>query len=300
MSNTPTHSSNICSQRVTFIQSLGAILFLTFAVGALANAETLPELSQNTHYHGIAFNRAGSAELLLATHHGIFAVDKDGKATRVSPIHDYMGFSVDPSDPLSYYGSGHPSEGGNSGVLRTRDGGATWGMIAEGAGGPVDFHQMDVSLADPATIFGDYGQLQVSRDGGLSWAVTGDLPVKTIKIAGSSVLASRLFAAGENGLFVSEDFGQSWSVAGFEGLVVSTVRSVKEASIFVFVLGQGLMQSNENDLGQWKLLSNGFGESIPLHLAVDADEPMRLALTTHDNKIFQSENGGLDWQLLGK
>ncbi len=285
------------------IQRAVIALTLSTTLAALASqpvrAETLTELGQATHYHGIAFNRAGSAELLLATHHGLFAVTADGEATLVSEIHDYMGFSVDPSDPLTYYGSGHPAAGGNSGVLRTRDGGATWKTISEGAGGPVDFHQMDVSLADPATIYGDYGQLQVSHDGGHSWAISGELPAKTITISTSSVSAVRLFAASEEGLFVSEDSGQSWSVAGFEGLVVSTVRTGPDGTIYVFVLGQGLMASSENELGQWKALSNAFGESIPLHLAIDMAAPMRLALTTHDQKIFRSENGGVDWRVLG-
>lgn len=279
---------------------LAMAIFVMLGVFTSARAEPLATLSQHTHYHGIAFNRAGSAALLLATHHGLFAVDKDGEATLVSEIHDYMGFSVDPSDALSYYGSGHPAAGGNSGVLRSRDGGATWNMISAGAGGPVDFHQMDVSLADPATIYGNYGALQVSHDGGHSWAVSGELPEKTITIATSSVSAARLFAASEDGLFVSEDFGQNWVSAGFAGQVVSTVRTGSDGIIYVFVLGQGLMESKEDELGQWKALSNAFGESIPLHMAIDSSTPLRLALTAHDQKVFLSDNGGLDWHILGE
>ena len=61
-----------------------------------ASAETLDVLVGKTHYHGIAYARSGSATLLLASHHGLFALTKDGEATRVSPVHDYMGFSPDP------------------------------------------------------------------------------------------------------------------------------------------------------------------------------------------------------------
>jgi hypothetical protein len=57
-----------------------------------ASAESLTELATHTHYHGIAFNRAGSAVLLLATHHGLYAVDEQGEALRVSPVQDFMGF----------------------------------------------------------------------------------------------------------------------------------------------------------------------------------------------------------------
>ena len=91
------------SFRLTF-----ACVLFAFA-GNTAFAETLVELADKTHYHGIAFARSGSAELLLASHHGLFALDKNGEATRVSPVHDYMGFSPDPTDPLSFYASGHPA-----------------------------------------------------------------------------------------------------------------------------------------------------------------------------------------------
>ena len=52
-------------------------LFATAAISP-AFAETLKELASKTHYHGIAFARSGSAMLLLASHHGVFAVDKNG------------------------------------------------------------------------------------------------------------------------------------------------------------------------------------------------------------------------------
>jgi hypothetical protein len=74
---------------------------LALATLAPALAEPLKKLATKTHYHGITFARSGSAVLLLASHHGLFAVDKDGQATQVSPMQDYMGFSPNPADPLT-------------------------------------------------------------------------------------------------------------------------------------------------------------------------------------------------------
>ena len=91
---------------------------ISLAAISPASAETLDALASKTHYHGIAFARSGSATLLLASHHGLFALASDGEATQVSPVHDYMGFSPDPLDPLSFYASGHPAGGGNSGFLK--------------------------------------------------------------------------------------------------------------------------------------------------------------------------------------
>ena len=280
---------------------------LTFACSLIAlaaippaSAESLEVLAGKTHYHGIAFARSGPATLLLASHHGLFALTKDGEATRVSPVHDYMGFSPDPVDPLGYYASGHPAGGGNSGFLKSADGGATWKQLSPGVGGPVDFHQMDVSPADPKTIYGSYGQLQISRDGGQSWAVAGTPPADLIALAASSLKADQLYAATKQGLYVSADAGAGWQLLEFAGEVVSTVKVGADGSLLAFVLGRGLMKASESKPGDWTLLSNGFAEAIPLHIAIDPVDARHLALTTQDNGVLESIDGGATWAPFGK
>lgn len=283
-------------------QGLSAFVFagiLTLSAIEPAPAETLAELAQHTHYHGIAFARTGTAVLLLASHHGMFALDKDGTATRVSPVQDFMGFSPDPSNPMSYYASGHPAGGGNSGFLHSVDGGATWKQLSPGVDGPVDFHQMDVSPADPKTIYGGYGQIQVSRDGGSTWAVAGNAPTDLIAIAASALKAERVYAATQNGLHVSQDAGASWKTLSFEGEVVSTVNTGPANVLFAFVLGRGLMKTIEDNPGAWTSLSNDFGKAIPLHLAADEKDGQHLALTTQTNDVLESRDGGATWRPFG-
>ena len=262
--------------------------------------ETLNDLAGKTHYHGIAFARSGSATLLLASHHGLFALAKDGEATPVTPVQDYMGFSPDPVDPLSYYASGHPADGGNSGFLKSNDGGASWKQLSPGVGGPVDFHQMDVSPADPKTIYGVFGELQISRDGGQSWSIAGTPPAGLISLAASGVKADQLYGATKQGLYVSADAGASWQLLEFEGEVVSTVKVGPDGSLFAFVLGRGLMKASESKPNEWTVLSNGFGDAIPLHLAVDPAGFNHLALTTQENSVLESIDGGASWAPFGK
>jgi photosystem II stability/assembly factor-like uncharacterized protein len=279
-----------------------AIAIATVSLGVMspASTETLEALASKTHYHGIAFARSGSAMLVLASHHSLFTLTKDGEATRVSPIHDCMGFSPDPVDPSSYYASGHPAGGGNSGFLNSAGGGATWKQLSPGVGGPVDFHQMDVSPADPKTIYGSYGELQVSRDGGQSWAVAGTPPTSLIALAASSLKADQLYAATKQGLYVSADAGAGWQPLGFAGEVVSTVKVGPDGSLFAFVLGRGLMKASESKPDEWTLLSNGFAEAIPLHIAIDPANPNHLALTTQENGVLESIDGGATWAPFGK
>jgi photosystem II stability/assembly factor-like uncharacterized protein len=264
-----------------------------------AGAETLADLGKHTHYHGIAFNRAGSAVLILASHHGVYALDKDGTAMRVSPVQDFMGFSPDPAAQLSYYASGHPAGGGNSGLLHSKDGGATWKQLSPGIDGPVDFHQMDVSAADPRTIYGAYGSLQVSRDGGSTWAIAGSPPPALIALAASSLDAGRLYAATKDGLHVSQDAGATWTPLGFGGEIVSTVETGPDKAIYAFVLGRGLMRSAEDAPDDWTPLANSFGDAIPLHLAIDEKDSKHLALTTQNNEVLESLDGGESWRTFG-
>lgn len=273
-----------------------------FSLAAIppASAETLEALAGKTHYHGIAFARSGSATLLLASHHGLFALAKDGEATRVSPLQDYMGFSPDPVDPLGYYASGHPAGGGNSGFLKSADGGATWKQLSPGVGGPVDFHQMDVSPADPKTIYGSYGELQVSRDAGQSWSVAGTPPAGLIALAASGLKADQLYAATKQGLHVSADAGASWQPLGFAGEIVSAIKVGSDGSLLAFVLRRGLMKASESKPGEWTPLSNGFGNAIPLHIAIDPANPNHLALTTQENAVLESMDGGGAWTPFGK
>ncbi len=276
--------------------SIGAAVVLGFVP---VSAETLKELSGRTHYHGIAFPRSGSAALLLATHHGLFAVDKTGETAQVSPTQDYMGFSPDPADPLSYYASGHPSGGGNSGFLKTTDGGAKWTRLSAGVNGPVDFHQMDVSPADPKTIYGVYGELQISRDGGQTWSVNGAPPAQLISIAASGIKADRIYAATKDGLHVSEDGGASWQPLEFGGEVVSMVKTGPDRLLLAFVLGRGLVKASEDNPREWTVVSNSFGNAIPLHLAIDSSDGNHLALTTHTNDVLESRDGGSSWTPFG-
>jgi plastocyanin len=257
----PNQMKNI--SRIAYI-----VAAFTFISATHASAETLQELATKTHYHGIAFARSGTAVLLLASHHGLFTVDKTGNATQVSVVQDYMGFS--------------PAQ------------------ISAGVGGPVDFHQMDVSPADPQTIYGNYGGLQVSHDGGNTWAAVGPAPDSLIAIAASSVKTETLYAATKNGLHISINGGVNWQPLAFDGEVVSMVKSGPHGVLMAFVLGKGLMKATEEKPMEWTSMSNDFGDAIVLHLAINPKDNTQLALTTQDNAVLESKDSGVTWVSFGQ
>jgi photosystem II stability/assembly factor-like uncharacterized protein len=287
-------------ERTSCLRTVAAVLTLLLAPAAAA-ADPIPlsELSKQTHFHGLAVDPNDSARLHLATHHGFFAVGPDGLATRLSPVQDFMGFTPHPDDAAILYASGHPAGGGNLGFIVSRDGGASWTQLSPGAGGPVDFHQMDVSPADPRVIYGAYGAIQVSRDGGKSWAVTGPAPDGLIQLAASSSLADRLYAATKVGLLMSDDAGATWRSAAFDTEIVSMVRSASGGRLFAFVVGRGLLTAAESDPGSWTPLAGNLGDRILLHLAIDRADAARLYAITYEGEVIASADGGRNWRPFG-
>lgn len=255
---------------------------------------SLGRLLRSTHVHGLALE---GQRLLLATHHGLHAFDAETGDVR--PVgesrQDFMGFVVGADGRL--YASGHPETGGNSGVLRSTDGGEHWTVLSDGLDGPVDFHQMTVSPADPQTILGAFdGRIQRSRDGGVSWEVAGSAPAGLMDLAASAGDPERVYAATATGLLVSPDGGATWEPAGFSGEPVSLIEVGPGENLHAFVLGRGLMRA-EGDGLEWALLSAPLGEDHVLHFTTDGT---RAYAVTASGALLVSGDGGGTWAFAGR
>jgi photosystem II stability/assembly factor-like uncharacterized protein len=102
---------------------------------------------------------------------------------------------------------------------------------------------MDVSPADPATIYGAYaGRLQVSRDGGRTWQIVGAAPEGLIDLAASAHDPERLYAATQTGLLKSEDGGRTWQDGYWLRRPVTMVHTTPEGAVYAFVIGSGLIR----------------------------------------------------------
>jgi len=274
-----------------------AAVIAIFSVVATASAMPIAELAQQTHIHGLAVDPADSDRLLIATHHGLYRAGPDGDAQLISPQQDFMGFTVHPDDPDTLYASGHPMGGGNLGFIVSTDRGATWTRLSPGAEGTVDFHQLAVSAADPKTIYGHHGGLQVSRDGGKTWAIVGSAPEKLIDLAASAKSAEVLYAATEAGLFISADAGRTWEPL-LDGPPVTLVEVTAHGDLYAFVYGQGLMKAREGT-SNFVLLGYDVPDGFLLHLAVHPADSKRLFAADRHGRVVTSADEGRNWTLFG-
>ena len=264
----------------------------------VAAQETMPlsDLMAATHVHGIGPGTAGVESLTLATHNGLWAVDLAGDtATRMGQSQDdFMGYSAVPGSLGVAYASGHPVTGGNLGIIRTEDAGQTWVPVSDGLDGPVDFHNMEVSRADPALIYGigHDGRVQRSADGGLSWEASGQAPEKLIDIATAPDDAARVYAATEGGLFLSPDGGATWQPV-IEGVPVSTVDTGADGVVRAVDLAQGLVTLGEG--GDITPIANDLPDGYLLFLATTSVDPLWLAALSAKGRLVTSQDGGVSW-----
>jgi hypothetical protein len=264
----------------------------------VAAQETLPlsDLMAATHVHGIGPGAGGVDSLTLATHNGLWAVDlASDTATRLGQSQDdFMGYSAVPVSPGTAFASGHPATGGNLGIIRTEDGGQTWAHVSDGLDGPVDFHNMEVSRADPAVIYGIGHDRRVQRsvDAGQTWEASGQAPEKLIDIATSPVDVALLYAATETGLLLSPDQGATWTPV-IEGVPVSTVDAGADGVVRAVDLGQGLVTVGAG--GEITQISGDLPDGYLLFLTTTSGDPLRLAALSAKGRLAVSDDGGVTW-----
>lgn len=125
------------------------------------------------HIHGLGIDPSDRGILYIATHGDFYQSINGSPPLKVDKKRaDYMAFNASPNAGMPLYASGHPSTGGNMGLVKSTDGGKTWQTVATILDPPVDFHAMSVSKSEPNTIIGfdSAGRgLFKTTDAGLNW-----------------------------------------------------------------------------------------------------------------------------------
>ncbi|WP_052951775.1 WD40/YVTN/BNR-like repeat-containing protein [Devosia soli] len=249
-------------------------------------------LSELTHIHGVVLP-AGSDTILLATHHGLYSVDPAGNTTMVSAEpDDFMGFTAATDGRL--FASGHPATGGNIGVIGAANADGAWRHLSDGQNGPVDFHAMSVSPADGQTLYGSFRGIQVSRDGGGTWEVSGPGPAELIDLAAAPDAPGHVYAGTMAGLFESEDFGRTWSEVTAAGGPVTALETRADGNLYAFVAGRGLMRLEAEEL----VAVGEVTDMVLLHLGFDPDDQNRVVAVTTESAVLSSLDGGKSWSPL--
>lgn len=217
-----------------------------------------PRVVEWRHVHGLGINPDDRNILYIATHGDFYQSVSGGPPVKVDKVRaDYMAFNAPPVSGVPLYASGHPSSGGNTGLIKSTDGGITWESVSKVLEPPVDFHAMAISKHDPNVLIGfDSGGrgLFKTNDAGKNWE-TLEYPEYISALAISPNDSQVIFAGTGKGIFKSDD-GNTWSqINTYKGLTVFAMAFDDEGTLFASVDTFGLVKSN--DFGEsWEDLSS--------------------------------------------
>lgn len=252
--------------------------------------------------HGMSFTGDGE-QLRVATHTGIVVYQGGNWSKPDLPINDYMGYS---GTENGFFSSGHPGEGSELinpiGLVRSQDHGANVTII--NFLGESDFHVMGASYYGEAVYVLNPSPnsllstgLHYSLDGGETWEPSraNGLTTAPIQLAVHPTESGILALATRDGVFLSNDFGDTFTRISDTGMVTSVGFDPDgERLLFGF-----------DSLFSYTL-SDGQITALPVSPQVDADQAIlyiainpvsdEMASATSDRDVFYSPNGGQSWE----
>jgi hypothetical protein len=218
-----------------------------------------PRIIDWRHVHGVGLDPVDSSVLYIATHGDFYQSIGDAPPVKVDKVRaDYMAFNAPPVPEVPLYASGHPSTGGNTGLIKSNDGGVTWETVSKVLEPPVDFHAMAISKQNPEIIIGfDSGARGLFKtiDAGKSWE-TLEPPEYISALAISPNDSELIFAGTGNGIFKSDNGGRDWiHLDAHQTMTVFALTFDDEGRLFASVKTLGIVQSD--DLGKsWESMTH--------------------------------------------
>jgi photosystem II stability/assembly factor-like uncharacterized protein len=209
-------------------------------------------------------------------------------------LNSALAVAVDPRDP------NHLLLGTDLGLMRSRTGGRTWTPEAQG----------QIIGAVFALAFAPDGQSAVCaapsgvfrfQDG--QW-VHADTPGDAAPARGLAIgpVSGRIYMMGRNGLFASDDRGQSYdrvtSALPQSAEITALAVASQPGELLLAVIDGQIMASNDGG-GQWQRRAQGLGDTPIDTVALDPASPQRVWAAGAD-LVYVSDDLGATWRAVGR
>jgi len=256
----------------------------------------VPEESPLASAGVISLAVSGDGQYLYAgtSGQGIFASRDYGRHWQVAYEGKYgSNMAVAPMNPQDAIASLRDQ------VVRTQDGGQSWQRVTSL---PLKFDEATsfLWLADGTLIAGtSQGQLYRSSDGGTIWSQGGaGLPSGgVLDLAGAELPdgAYRLLAATWNGLYGSNDLGETWqNLAPDLGIVNAHALLTLDDGLLLGT-GAGLFHWQDDDQ-RWQSATDVVRSGGIQSLTVDPTHSQRIYAGSSGDGMIASRDGGATWQ----
>lgn len=263
------------------------------------------ENSQIDHVHGVGYTNGGD-EFVVATHYGLYQYGKDGWKEANSEKHDYMGFSAVRE---GFYASGHPEQGSKLenplGLIKSTDRGATLDQLA--FYGEIDFHYLTAGYdSNVVYVFNETpnkklkGGLNYSLDEGKTWieATMSGLNITNISnIAAHPSKEELLLVGSKEGIYISKDFGQNFSILNSTQMVTYIALTETGGYYTYFDVSKVYLKSFSLEKGLEKNIE--LPEEIMtdpiIFIASNPNNENEIVIITDKLNIYKSKDKGLNW-----
>ena len=224
-----------------------------------------------------------------------------------NPFVDAIAFSPDfAGDHIVFVG------GREAGVSRSTDDGETWQALPFWSPTPPSIAALAVSptFTADATVFAgaEDGRVYRSVNAGRSWdsasqGLRGE-PILSLAISRGFSGQTTLFLATINGLYRSDDLGESWEPGYLGGMVIQTIALSPsfemDQTIFVGTESVGVLRSTDGGV-TWSPINEGLTDRCVNALALSPGFMVDgIALAATAGGLFRSEDGGDHWTLVGE
>lgn len=292
---------------------LAAVLLLTFVASLLVSPpstsaekvapQALADWQSTGLNYGVfdlAAHPTDASTWFAATSQGLM-VTNDGSNWRSLLSGFMMSVAIIPGSP----GQILASKTSLSRVYRSSDGGVTWASasifhpIDEGA----NIFDIAVSPIDSATIYAGLEAYGVYRslDGGVTWTEANNgLDRQSIfQIIVDQRNPNTIYAAGFNGVFISNDGGNNWEAGvGLPDAAITRLAQDPQNSSVLYAVASGSGLYHSTDGGStWAQTSLKLSDQVHA-VAVSLAAPYHVFVGTDDG-VYASTDGGQTWSVDG-
>jgi hypothetical protein len=278
------------------------------SVSLASHAFFEPFTGKIDHIHGIGYV-GGQGSPFFASHDGLKVFENGTWLKTKKENNDYMGFSATDN---GFYTSGHPGTDSKLpnpiGIMKSEDYGQT--LQSLGFEAEVDFHLMAVgynnhmifALSPHKNSLMKADAFYVSEDDGANWkeVAASGLKGELIGLAVHPTDKNILAAAGENGIYLSKDQGESFELLT-KGTQGTSVYFTEDSLLYGDYNGQpSLVKRNLNDNQEEEVELPEMKEDAVMYLAIHPTSEHEISFVSFNNDIYQTTNHGERWNLLAK
>jgi photosystem II stability/assembly factor-like uncharacterized protein len=236
---------------------------------------------------------------------GVFLSRDGGQTwTRITPrgnpdLRNIESLTFDPNDPqIIYAGTRHL-------VWKTIDGGATWAPAHSGMIDDSDVMTLTIDRQYPQNVYATACTgIYRSTDGANQWTKLDGIPYSSrrTRAFAQGYDVNLLLAGTTEGLWISQDRGDSWYRTTSKELVVNAVIVQRGGTIILGTEGAGVLRSS--DRGRtWVASNTGFSERFVFKLLFDAAGGRVVVAVWDDRRyggVFVSPGVQGPWTRLGE